>query len=120
LHTIKLEPYSSDDEKIKKKREKKRWSGRKKTQKQPWPWVVGLAVTYGWPDQPPTAYLRFRPMGLCTKDLSNVAALKKTNASLLASVQGEASCQNSHGEGSDIFKGDKKEVQQDKINRKYL
>lgn len=45
-----------------------------------------------------------------TEDLlSEIAALKKTNASLLASVRGEASCQNSHGEGSSgIFKGDSK------------
>jgi hypothetical protein len=65
-----------------------------------------------------TAYLRFKSVGLCTEDLSDIAALKKTNASLLASVRGEASCQNSHGKGSSgIFKGDKREVQQDKINR---
>jgi hypothetical protein len=42
LHIIKLEPYSLDDEKIKKKRERRKDGLEERKRKNgPWPWVVG-------------------------------------------------------------------------------
>jgi hypothetical protein len=53
LHIIKLEPQSLDNEKIKKKRERRRYNmGERKCKKA---MTVGLAVTHGWLDQPPTS-----------------------------------------------------------------